>query len=49
MRRFWLADLLGSLRYLGQCFACRRQFMSVNQYVWRNEKGALFCERCKVQ
>lgn len=46
MRKVWLADLLGSLTYLGQCFRCGVQFMSVNTYVYLCKQGARHCRSC---
>ena len=49
MRRVWLADLLGPLRYLGRCARCDRQFMSVNVYVWLQADGSKVCEVCHAE
>lgn len=47
LRMYWLAELLGSLRYLGKCRKCGSQFLSVNQYVYRDTKsGAVYCRVC---
>ena len=45
-RRWWLADLLGPLRYLCKCIHCGSQFLSVNVYVYLGTNGALICAEC---
>lgn len=44
----YLGDVLGSLRYLGQCFKCNRQFMSQRDMVATLPGGRLVCELCAV-
>lgn len=41
-----LGTIIGSRRYLGQCFLCGRQFMSLYARVARHESGRLICEGC---
>lgn len=40
-----LGDVLGPLRYLGQCSLCFRQFMSTHDRVRRLRNGRLCCMR----
>lgn len=45
-----LGDLLGTLRYFGQCARCGSQFMSTHDRVYVDPRPAyshvLYCERC---
>lgn len=41
-----LSDLLGSLRYLGQCAQCGRQFMSVSERIFVTFDRRKLCGSC---